>query len=146
MEAKPTAEMALRHKGLIVGIKTAHYEGPEWTPVERAVEAGTIADVPVLVDFGANKAERPLAELVDEEAPPGRHLRPHVLRPARRADRGAGHVNPGMVEGRKRGVFFEVGHGGGELRVVRRRPRDQGGLPARRDLDRPAHRQHERGA
>ena len=41
MEAKPTAEMALRHKGLIVGIKTAHYAGPEWTPVERAVEAGT---------------------------------------------------------------------------------------------------------
>src|SRR5512136_902867 len=64
MEAKPTADMALRHKGLIVGIKTAHYEGPEWAPVERAVEAGTIADVPVLVDFGANKAERPLAELV----------------------------------------------------------------------------------
>src|SRR5262249_26292439 len=25
MEAKPTAEMALRHKGVIVGIKTAHY-------------------------------------------------------------------------------------------------------------------------
>ena len=42
----PTAEMALQHKGLIVGIKTAHYEGPEWTPVERAVEAGTIAGHP----------------------------------------------------------------------------------------------------
>ena len=55
MEAKPTAEMALQHKGLIVGIKTAHYEGPEWAPVERAVEAGTIADVPVLVDFGAEQ-------------------------------------------------------------------------------------------
>ena len=33
--------MALQHKGLIVGIKTAHYDGPEWAPVERAVEAGT---------------------------------------------------------------------------------------------------------
>ena len=55
--------MALRHKGLIVGIKTAHYEGPEWAPVERAVEAGTIADVPVMVDFGADRPERPLAEL-----------------------------------------------------------------------------------
>src|SRR6266849_8994015 len=30
MEAKPTAEMALSHKGLIIGIKTAHYAGPEW--------------------------------------------------------------------------------------------------------------------
>src|SRR5512143_3358612 len=50
-EAKPTGEMALKHKGLIVGIKTAHYEGPEWAPVERAVEAGTTASVPVMVDF-----------------------------------------------------------------------------------------------
>ena len=61
MEAKPTADMALRYKGLIVGIKTAHYTGPEWTPVERAVEAGTIANIPVMVDFGANRPERPLS-------------------------------------------------------------------------------------
>ena len=46
MQAKPAADMALRHKGLIIGIKTAHYEGPEWTPVERAVEAGTLANIP----------------------------------------------------------------------------------------------------
>ncbi len=37
MEAKPTAELALRNKNVIVGIKTAHYSGPEFTPVERAV-------------------------------------------------------------------------------------------------------------
>ena len=37
MEARPTAEMALRYQGVIVGIKTAHYAGPEFTPVERAV-------------------------------------------------------------------------------------------------------------
>ena len=46
MEAKPTADMALRHKGVIVGVKTAHYAGPEWAPVERAVEAGTQAKLP----------------------------------------------------------------------------------------------------
>ena len=83
MEAKPTAEMALRHKGLIVGIKTAHYAGPEWTPVERAVEAGTRAGIPVMVDFGTKRPERPLAELRDQEAPARRHLHPHLLRAAR---------------------------------------------------------------
>jgi dihydroorotase len=36
MEAKPAADMAMRHKGLIVGVKTAHYAGPEWKPVEQA--------------------------------------------------------------------------------------------------------------
>src|SRR5439155_8570289 len=71
MEAGPTAEMALRHKGLIVGIKTAHYAGPEWTPVERAVEAGTQASIPVMVDFGSNRPERPMAELVTRKLRPG---------------------------------------------------------------------------
>src|SRR6476659_7478194 len=31
MEARPTADKARQHKGVIVGIKTAHYAGPEWT-------------------------------------------------------------------------------------------------------------------
>src|SRR5206468_199193 len=44
MLAEPAAEMARRYRGLIVGVKTAHYSGPEWTPVERAVQAGTLAD------------------------------------------------------------------------------------------------------
>src|SRR3954454_16186086 len=71
MEAQPTADMAKKYPGLIVGIKTAHYAGPEWAPVERAVEAGTLAGVPVMVDFGANKPERPLAELVTKKLRPG---------------------------------------------------------------------------
>src|SRR5204863_1561094 len=32
MEAGPAVEMAKKYPGLIVGIKTAHYAGPEWTP------------------------------------------------------------------------------------------------------------------
>ena len=28
MEVKPTAAMALKHKGLIIGVKSAHYSGP----------------------------------------------------------------------------------------------------------------------
>ena len=34
--------------------------GPEWTPVEHAVEAGTLAKIPVMVDFGNDHPERPL--------------------------------------------------------------------------------------
>jgi dihydroorotase len=114
MEAKATGEMALRHKGLIVGIKTAHYEGPDWAPVERSVEAGTIADVPVLVDFGANKPERPLEELLTKKLRPG-DIYAHMYSGNRRELLEDGRVNPGMVEGRKRGVLFEVGHGGGSF-------------------------------
>ena len=32
MEVKPTADVALKYKGLIVGIKSAHFAGPEWAP------------------------------------------------------------------------------------------------------------------
>ena len=113
MEAKPTADMALRHKGIVVGIKTAHYAGPEWTPVERAVEAGTIANVPVMVDFGTNHAERPLADLVTKKLRPG-DIYTHMYSGLRN-ELVDGHVNPGMREGRQRGVIFDVGHGGGSF-------------------------------
>src|SRR5947208_4332766 len=52
MVAEPAAQLARRYPGLIVGIKTAHYAGPGWTPVEQAVKAGTLADVPVRVGSG----------------------------------------------------------------------------------------------
>src|SRR3989442_5495321 len=111
MEAKPTAEMALRYKGLIVGVKTAHYAGPEWTPVERAVEAGTLANIPVVVDFGSNHPERPVSELVTRKLRPG-DIYTHMYSGLRKEQDESGHVNPGLWEGRKRGVIFDVGHGG----------------------------------
>ena len=114
MEAKPTAEMALRHKGLIVGVKTAHYAGPEWKPVEQAVEAGTIANIPVMVDFGSNLPERPIAELLTKKLRPG-DIYTHVHSGNRLEQDPSGKVSSALWEGRKRGVFFDVGHGGGSF-------------------------------
>lgn len=114
MEAKPTAEMARRFPGLIIGVKTAHFAGPEWKPVEQAVEAGTIANIPVMVDFGANKPERPLSELVTKKLRPG-DIYTHVYSGLRGEQDPSGHVNPALFEGRKRGVIFDVGHGGGSF-------------------------------
>jgi dihydroorotase len=114
MDAAATAAMAGRHKGLIVGVKTAHYSGPEWTPVERAVEAGTIAGIPVMVDFGTNRAERPLAELVTKKLRPG-DIYTHMYSGLRNEQLESGEVNPALFEARKRGVIFDVGHGGGSF-------------------------------
>ena len=113
MEAKPAAEMAMKYKGLIIGVKTAHYSGPEWTPVEHAVEAGTIANIPVMVDFGANRKERPMAELVTKKLRPG-DIYTHCYS-GLRDELVDGKVNPAMFEARKRGVIFDVGHGGGSF-------------------------------
>jgi dihydroorotase len=114
MEVKPTADMVRKFPGLIVGVKTAHYAGPEWTPVERAVEAGTLANVPVMVDFGTDHPERPVADLVTKKLRPG-DIYTHVYSGLRGEVDPSGHVNPGLIEGRKRGVIFDVGHGGGSF-------------------------------
>lgn len=114
MDPQPAAEMAKRHAGLIVGIKTAHYAGPEWTPVEHAVQAGTLANIPVMVDFGTNHKERPLAVLLTQKLRPG-DIYTHCYSGLRDELLPDGKVNPGMWEGRKRGVIFDVGHGGGSF-------------------------------
>ncbi len=114
MEVQPTAAAARGHRDTIVGIKTAHYAGPEWAPVERAVEAGTAADVPVMVDFGRNRPERPLAELVTAKLRPG-DIYTHVYSGLRNELDRPGHLNPALFAGRKRGVIFDVGHGGGSF-------------------------------
>jgi dihydroorotase len=53
-----------KHRDVLVGVKSAHYQGPDWSSVERAVEAGELAGVPVMVDFGYFRRERPYWRLV----------------------------------------------------------------------------------
>src|SRR5579872_2124761 len=50
MDAAATAARVREFPGLIVGIKTAHYAQADWAALDRAIEAGTLANVPVMVD------------------------------------------------------------------------------------------------
>ena len=114
MQPEPAAAIANKYPGLIIGIKTAHYMGPEWTPVENAVKAGTAANIPVMVDFGTNKPERPIDVLLTQKLRPG-DIYTHCYSGLRNELDPAGKVNAGMIAGRKRGVIFDVGHGGGSF-------------------------------
>jgi dihydroorotase len=114
MDANATAEQAMRYKGTVVGIKTAHYRGPEWTPVERAVEAGTKAKIPVMVDFGNFRSERPFQDLVLKKLRPG-DIYTHTYLGAVPMLDDSNKVRPFLFEARKRGVIFDVGHGGGSF-------------------------------
>ncbi len=114
MDAKAAGEQALRYKDTIVGIKTAHYAGPEWTPVERAVEAGTLANIPVMVDFGTFRPERPFQELVLKKLRPGDIYTHTYLSWVPMLD-DQGRLLPYLLEARKRGIIFDVGHGGGSF-------------------------------
>lgn len=114
MDAKATAEMAVKHKDVVVGIKSAHYQGPEWVSVDRAVEAGRTANVPVMVDFGYFREERPYYRLVTERLRPG-DISTHMFRgPVPYMDAG-GKVLDYLKQARARGVLFDVGHGGGSF-------------------------------
>jgi len=114
MDGKATGEQAKRYKDVVVGVKTAHYAGPDWTPVERAVEAGTIANIPVMVDFGEFRPERPYQELVTKKLRPG-DISTHMYLDAVPMLDENGKVLPYLFEARKRGVIFDVGHGGGSF-------------------------------
>ena len=78
-----TAKMAKANKDVVVGIKSAHWWAPNYLSVERAVEAGKLADIPVMVDFGYFLPERPYSRMVTEILRPGRHQ--HTLLPLARA-------------------------------------------------------------
>ncbi len=82
----------------------------DWTSVDRAVAAGRLANIPVMVDFGASTPERSFEDLVLV------HLRPNDIvthmyvgrYPTLGAD---GKVLPHIVKARERGIKFDVGHG-----------------------------------
>jgi len=117
MEVKPTADMALKHKGVIVGIKSAHFMGPEWTPYQNAEEVGKIAGIPVMVDFGGNvRVGRSLADLFTKYFRPG-DIYTHMYG-GRRGEQDPKTNGPSaaMIAGRARGVIFDVGHGGSSFR------------------------------
>ncbi len=114
MNAKPTADMALKYKGLIVGVKSAHFAGPEWKPYEQAVEAGKTAGIPVMIDYGANRPERPLYDLLTRVLRPG-DIYTHMYSGLRGEQDESGGPSQALLEGRKRGIIFDVGHGGGSF-------------------------------
>jgi dihydroorotase len=114
MDPVAAAAMARKYPGVIVGIKTAHYLAPDWTAVDHAVEAGTLANIPVMVDFGAFLPERPYQQLVTSKLRPG-DISTHMYRDLVPMLDAQGKVLPYLFEARKRGVIFDVGHGGGSF-------------------------------
>jgi dihydroorotase len=117
MDSKMTAMVVKQHKE-IVGIKVAHYMGAEWDPVDRAVAAGKIANVPVMVDFGGNLPPLSIEELFTKHLRPG-DIFTHTF--AQLTSRqpivdSQGKILPFVVEAQKNGIIFDVGHGGGSFR------------------------------
>ncbi len=113
MDPEETARVAHANRDVIVGFKTAHYAGEGWPAVDGATKAGRTENLPVMVDFGTLKAPRNLETLMNSKLRKGdiythcyAGLRDEVV---------DGKLNPAMRQGRERGIYFDVGHGGGSF-------------------------------
>ncbi len=108
------AKLKAKYPETVVGVKSAHYQKPDWDSVDSAVEAGKMAKVPVMVDFGYFLPQRPYYQLVAEHLRPG-DISTHAYRgPVPWVDE-QGKIFPYLLAARKRGVKFDVGHGGGSF-------------------------------
>ena len=114
MDPQATAAVAKRYSDVVVGIKTAHYAGPEWIAVDRAVEAAKLSGGIVMVDFGNFRTERPFRDLVLKHLRPG-DIYTHTYLGAVPMLDPQGKLMPYLLEARKRGVIFDVGHGAGSF-------------------------------
>jgi len=104
-----------------VGVKTAHYwtnlpwdaEHVPWAAVDRAIECGTAANVPIMVDFWPRE-DRTYEDLILKKMRPG-DIHTHVFAQQFPIILPDGKLNPALAEARARGVIFDVGHGSGSF-------------------------------
>ncbi len=131
MDSRKSAEMAAKYRNLIVGFKVAHYNKPDWVPIDRAIEAGKMAgNLPVIVDFGGGKLS--LEELTMKKFRPG-DIYTHTYGGGG-ADREAitdpntKQLRPFVFEAQKRGVIWDVGHGAASFSFAHAIPASKAGF------------------
>ncbi|GHV39555.1 amidohydrolase [Synergistales bacterium] len=114
LDPRRAADAAQRHGDIVVAIKTAHYAGPGWDSVDRAIEAGAISGLPIMVDFGYFVKERPYWRLVTERLRKG-DISTHCFRGPVPITDESGILYSYLKQARDKGVLFDLGHGAGSF-------------------------------
>ena len=139
MDAQKTAEMAKKYPESIVGVKLAHFNGRRWTPTERAVEAGTLANIPVMIDFGAATPYLSLDSLFNVKLRPG-DIYTHAFggdvnvgvttQSGREpiVDAKTQNLKPFVLAARKKGIIFDIGFGGASFLFSQGTPATKNGF------------------
>ena len=117
MNPEKTAAMIKKHRDVIVGIKHAHYPHAGWDAIQRAIKAGRMADVPVMFDdkIFTNSGRHSREKLLDYMRPGDMHTHCYNDRQVEIVSRFSGKVHDYAREARRRGVLFDLGHGGGSF-------------------------------
>ncbi len=117
MDPELAASIVLAYPEVCVGIKTAHYWTsqpidelhPAWAAVDYSIAAGNICRKPAMFDFWP-RPERPYVDLLLQKMRPG-DIHTHVF--AQQFPILDEHQQPNgfLFEARKKGIFFDLGHG-----------------------------------
>ena len=111
MDAFMTSLVVKKNPEIIVGVKIGHYEGSDWTPFDRALEAATKSNTPLFVE-----CHLPQFSLEDQL----KKLRPGdiITHSFEKIDERMpvtdeqGNLRSFVKDAQKRGVLFDLGHGG----------------------------------
>ena len=113
MDPEAAASMVRKYPNIIVGIKTAHFQPPTWDAVDRAIQAAELSKTIVMVDF-SSKPGREYPDLILKHLRPG-DIHTHFYGRSTPQLDDRKRIQPYMLEARKRGVLFDVGHGSGSF-------------------------------
>jgi dihydroorotase len=111
MDAHMTSLVIQQYPENIVGVKIGHYRGSDWTPFDRALEAGKLANVPLIVE--CHLPQYPLEDILARMRPGDIYTHTFCTAVDRTCildDQGV--VRPCVMEALKKGIRFDVGHGG----------------------------------
>lgn len=111
VSVQKTVEAIQKYREYIVGTRVGHYKGKSWLPFERASEAAKIANTPLFVE--CHMPQYTLQEQLDHMRPGDiiTHSFENVSERMTVVDE-QGKVRPFVLDAQKRGVLFDVGHGG----------------------------------
>ena len=114
MEVAPTVKRIKEYPDIIVGTKIGHYRGNQWDPFDLALAAGMEANVPMILE--CHLPELALAEVLNKMR--AGDIFTHTYGAVNDRDwllDEDGTVKPAVLEARNKGVYFDVGHGGGSF-------------------------------
>ena len=132
MDPEKTAAKIRERREFIVGIKVAHFGGEGWVAIDRAIKAGTLSGTPVMIDdkIFTNSGRTSREKVLDKMRPGDMHTHLFNDRQIEVISRFNGKLQPYMLEARRRGVKFDLGHGGGSfLWPVAAKAMEQGFAP-----------------
>ena len=111
MDVNMTTLTVQKYPEIIVGVKVGHYEGNDWAPFNRTLEACSQANVPMLVE-----CHLPQYSLQDQlgKMRPGDIITHSFEKISERLSvvDDNGMVRPYVLQAKNKGVLFDVGHGG----------------------------------